>query len=92
MTNINHICCCCNVCEMKLLYIHCDFITLNFLNTYVLYVYINNVNITTTIINHQINVNINLLITCLFLNMSTCVSNNVNHNFCKLTDTLHYVH
>ena len=92
MTNINHICCCCNVCEMNLLYIRCDVITLNFLDTYVLYVYINNVNITTTIINYQINVNLIFLITCLFLNMITCVSNNVNHKFCKLTDTLHYVH
>ena len=92
MTNINHICCCCNVCEMKLLYIHCDFITLNFLNTYVLYVYINNVNITRTLIHYQINVYMIFFITCLFLNMMTCLSNNVYHNFCKLTDRLHNVH
>ena len=77
---------------MKLLYIHCDFITLNFLNTYVLYVYINNVNITRTLIHYQINVYMIFFITCLFLNMITCVSNNVYHNFCKLTDTLHNVH
>ena len=46
MTNINHICCCCNVCKMNLLYIRCDVITINFLDTYVLNLYINNVNIT----------------------------------------------
>ena len=79
MTTIIHICCCCNVCKSNLLYICCDVIALNFLDTYVLYVYINNVNITTTIINHQINVNIILLITCLFLIMINIIGYTGNH-------------